>query len=453
MPFAAPTATDDDLEKSKDKNGAVNISGESSTFSTGVPGQDAGSGSEKTENGSGAKFANIQSYLDANQSQGDQMGQKIQGTVDSSAQDATQKVNDFQSKAPTVAAYDPSAAYKNITNLSDQDKATYNQNKQGYQGPTSLDKVDGYDDTQKSVSKASTQVGQAGNESGQRQLLKDTYGRPQYTAGENALDQSIVQNSPNSRKGFEDLTQKYSGLSDMFNNAAQSVGKSVNAAQSQGLANQQAIASGEVAARSGLLDPIKQRAADLAASNSKRISDVTNDVSDDTLSADTLSTLGLNEGQNLYNLNLSKYLTTNQTPVGVNNAANADERSRYAALTNLIDGKAGNEITADGQAISPLSFNQDKFKTDLAGTKGEYDSQISNYQNQLNQAHADADAYLRQWGVGSRDELKYLTMGDAGLMGPTLVPQYDQLVARASAPEQQLRNLQSTTGSRVIKKG
>ena len=75
MPFAAPSMNDDEMQKQKDKNGAQpNVSGESTSFSTGVPGQEtAGS---KHISGSGAKFANIQGYLDANKSQGDQMGQQ-----------------------------------------------------------------------------------------------------------------------------------------------------------------------------------------------------------------------------------------------------------------------------------------------------------------------------------------------------------------------------------------
>jgi hypothetical protein len=372
MPFAAASQMDEDKLKAQDKNGAApNISGESGGFATGVPGQESSAG--KQTKGSGDKFANIQSYLSANKDQGEQMGQKVTSDVEKNASDATQKVQDFSTKAPTVQAYDPSAAYANVTSLSDADKQAYNAAKAGYKGPQQLDQVEGYGDTSKAVGTASQQVQNAGNEAGQRELLKQTYKRPSYTGGENALDQTIVQNAPGARAGFEGLTQKYSGLSNMFNTAAQDVGGKVNAAAKQGLANQNAINTGEAKAKADLLDPIRARAQAQNEAATGRITGVTNDVSDDTLSADTLAALGLTEGQNLYDLDLKSYLTPNYTQAGINNVANADERSRYAALTNLIGGKPGQEITAEGQAINPIGLNKEQFEKDLGGKKAEYE--------------------------------------------------------------------------------
>lgn len=371
MPFAAPIMSEEEELKNKNQNG-VNISGESGTFSTGVPGQNAGD-SSKPQKGSGDKFANIQSYLDANKDQGDQMGAKVAGDVSQSADTATQKVQDFTQKAPKVEAYDPSAAYQNVTTLSDQDKSAYNQAKGGYKGPQTVDQVEGYQDTQKAASQAASQVQNAGTEQGQRELLKQTYARPSYSAGENALDQTIVQNSPNSRKGFEDLSQKYAGINSLFDNASTDIGGKVNQSITQGLANQRAIAEGEAKVLPDILNPIRARADQQTKDNVARIGTISEDLGDDVLSDDTLAMLGLGEGQKLWDMNLSNYLTPNYTEVGINNAATADERAKYAALTALINGTAGNEITADGQAINPLTFNREQFDSDFAGKSAEMD--------------------------------------------------------------------------------
>lgn len=375
MPFAAQAITEEDNLKNKEKNG-VNVSGESTSFSTGVPGQEATS---KPQSGSGDKFANIQSYLDANQPQGEQMGARIQSGVTANAEDASQKINSFSAKAPKVEVYDPTDAYSRVTSLTDADKATYNQNKAGYKGPQTLDQVDGYAATQKAVGTAQGQVTNAGTESGQRELLKETYKRPSYTGGENALDQTIVQNAPNSRKGFEDLTQKYSNLSGLFDTAATGVGQGVNSAVSQGLANQRSIAEGEQRETSGLINPIRQRAQDMNANNPAVINRINQDAGDETLSEETLAALGLSEGRDLLDLNLQKYITPNYTQVGANNVATKGEREKYAALAGLINDPSMNEINGQGQEIKPVTFNQGQFDSDFAQRNTEVQKAMNDF--------------------------------------------------------------------------
>jgi hypothetical protein len=416
MPYAAPSLMEEDELKKKEQNGGVNISGESTSFSTGVPGQEASGAKPKT--GSGAKFANIQSYLSANQQQGNQMGEKIAGDVSQNADQAIDKTNQFQAAAPKVDAYDPTDAYKNVTSLNDQQKSQYNTAKAGYQGPQQLDQVAGYGDAQSATAKAAGQVQNAKTEEGQRALLKDTYKRPSYSAGENALDQTIMQNSAGSKQGFENLAQKYSGINSIFDTASQSVGNAVNQSKQTGLANQKAINEGEAQAMTGLIDPIKARAAQQTAQNASRIKAVGEDVTDDVLSADTLEMLGLNDGQKLWDMNLGSYLSPDHTEVGVNNAANADERARYAALTALINGQSGNEITADGKAINPVKFNRGQFDSDYAAKTAEMDriAHATNLGSTQRAGDPDADWAEASGNVNIAD---YLARGNQAVnVGP-----------------------------------
>jgi len=398
MPYAPNYMMDEEQKKKAAEGGGVNISGVGgSDFSTGVPGQEAGTASKDKK--SSGQYANIQSYLDANKYQADTMGSTIAGNVENKAQDATNKINSFQAKAPEVKAYDPNEAYKNLGSLTDEQKNTYRAQKDtgGYSGPATVDQVEGYGDTQKAASEASGLVKNTGNEYGQQQLLKDTYKRPDYTAGQNKLDQVLLQNSPGSKAALQNVSNKYAGLDSLFNDANTKVGDSIKTATGQALANKQAITTAEKDQWDNLINPISERAKQQTAANQALIDRANADFYDgnDTLSEELLAQLGLSEGQNLFNLNLDLggYLKTDATPVGMDNAATADERSKYQALADLVSDKSRTQLTKDGKAINAISLNKDKFNKD-------YQAQSDAYNSAYAQSTADAqgkmDAYLQQ---------------------------------------------------------
>lgn len=371
MPFAAPIQLDENDPNKKTQQGGVNISGQSTSFATNVPGQESGTSSKGKGSG---QYTNIQSYLDANKDQANQMGQKITSNVSAEADNATSKIQDFSSKAPTVQAYDPNAAIQKATALTDDEKAQYKEQKKtgGYTGPATVDGVSGYQDVQKAASSAAQNVQNAGTETGQQQLLKQTYARPQYSAGENRLDQALLQNSAGSRASLENLSQKYAGLDKMFSDASTSVGNSINAANAQALANRNAFAGAEKSAREALINPIQARADQLNTSNKDLVSRIQSDTSDEILSEETLKALGLNEGTRLFDMNIANYLNPDLTPVGLNNAATADERQKYAALSALFDDPTMSQITADGKEIKPVSLSE-QFAKDQAAKQAEFD--------------------------------------------------------------------------------
>lgn len=318
MPFAAQTQLDDPNDPNKkNQGGGVNVSGQSSSFSTNVPGQEQ-SDSAKPQKGSG-QYTNIQSYLDANKGQADQMGQKITQDVSAKADTATQKLNDFQAQAPKVDAYDPNAVLSKATTASDAEKASYKNYRQtgGYSGPQTVDQAQGYGDTMAAAQGASQAIKNAGSEAGQQQLLQQSYARPSYSAGENRLDQALLQNSAGSRSNIEGLTQKYSGLDQMISGANQKVGEAIQSANAQAMANKNAFAPAETSARKALLDPIQARAQQMNIDNPQFASRVAEDASDNVLSDETLKALGLNEGDSILDLNLQKYVNPNQTQVGL----------------------------------------------------------------------------------------------------------------------------------------
>ncbi len=375
MPFAPkPFSQLDEEKKNQQQQGGINISGGAgANFSTGIPGQEASNGAKPQK--SSGNYANIQSYLDANKTQADSMGQNIAGNVDKSADEAQKSIQTFDTKAPKVEAYDPNEIFNNVTNLSDDQKNQYRTQRStgGYTGPQSIDQVEGYADTQKKATEANTKLKNAGSEYGQQQLLKDTYGRPQYSAGENRLDQVLLQNSDGSKQALEGVKSKYQDLENLFSNSATNVGNSINQANQQALANKQNLLKAEQDQFNNLINPIQQRADQANIDNPALVGRVQEDLLDDTLNAETMALLGLNEGQQLFNLDLKGYLKPGLTQVGLNNVANADERAKYKALADLIQDPTKTQLTEQAENVDPLGFDKTQFDKDYSARKSEYE--------------------------------------------------------------------------------
>lgn len=357
MPFAPNSKLKDEQQQGNN----FNVSGGAgASFASVVPGQ------EKKSSG---QYANLQQYISANQDQAGEMGQKVSANVSQAGQDAESKVNQLGTQKQNVAAFDPNQYIQNAPSLTAEQKQTYKSTKEtgGYTGPQQLEQAQGYTEAQKAAQSATDKAKMAGTESGQQELLRQTYARPNYSQGETKLDQVLLGGNAQAKQGLSDLSQKYSGLYDLFNKQAQDVGTSINQANAQALANRQAIAAAEPQAWNDLVNPIKQRAQDLTNQNIAANTRVQNDLQDDLLFQDTLDKLGLTSGQNLYDLNLNSYITPNQTQLGVNDVANQQEREKYQALRDLFGDQTRQELGLQGAGISldPYTVDYQRLASDL----------------------------------------------------------------------------------------
>lgn len=382
MPFA-PMSPKDKENENQGAQGGQNVSGTSTSFASNVPGQE-GAGQTKDKKSSG-QYANIQSYLDANKDQADAMGSKIAQDVETKGAQAKSAVEGFSTKAPEVKAYDPNAALGRATELSDQEKQEYKTQRTtgGYSGPQYVNELEGYQDVSAKSQEAAQMAKDAASETGQQNLLKKTYERPSYTAGQNKLDQVLLQNSAGSKQALQQAASKYADLDKLFSDTSTQVGGKLNQASAQALANKEAIAKAEKEAREGLLNPIQQRAAEQNAANQALIARAQQDFTDETIAGDLLAQLGLQEGQSIYDLNLGNYLKTDATQVGLDQAANAQERQKYAALASLFEDPTMNQITQTGKGVNALGFDTERFAADQA-------SKQSQYQNAYNTAQIEA---------------------------------------------------------------
>lgn len=210
-------------------------------------------------NASGS-WTNLQSYLDANQEQGTQMGQNIASGVDQGAQKATtalnESVNTFNTAVDENTVHEdeevlgtvrganvtpstygaPPAAPASSPNTSTEPQTpaeppkprlseTYNDKNRWnefankfatmydaeYGGPTDITKQVGWGDTAKSYEKAGEGLKNLESETGRKQLLSNVYGqaRPDYTLGQQNLDQMLVQRSSGAQQAMSDVRGKY----------------------------------------------------------------------------------------------------------------------------------------------------------------------------------------------------------------------------------------------------
>lgn len=372
MAFLAYDPDQDPNKKQQDQQG-TNVSGASTAFDSQPPGAPQ-AGKPK----SSGQFTNIQGYLGANKEQAQTMGANLVNKVETGAQQAQSDINNFANEKQTVNTVNPN---QYLANPAAANKTEYQALRQtgGYTGPNDLSQTQNFQKASASAQKASDLVKNSGTEEGRMNLLQQTYQRPTYSRGMQKLDQVLLQNDPTSKQNLADINQKYSNISSLFDNTANEVGNSINQAKQTALANRQAIVEAENKAKQDLINPIQQRAQQAYQNNLGLIDRVNNDVSDDTLSEETLEALGLSEGQNLYDLNLSSYLTPDKSQVGLNNAANAEERARYTALASLLDDPTMNQITNDGKAINPMSLNRAQFDKDVAAKKALADQAMKDY--------------------------------------------------------------------------
>lgn len=370
MPFLPQNnfLLEEDKKKQEQQNNSSNlVSGDSgNTFTLGLPnGTNPTNKAQPKQSGS---FTNLNKYLDANKEQASQMGSEIVNRVDSNATAAKQDIYNLGTEKQSVAQVNTNKYLQDPTKNTDDDIQSYQdlRSSGGYHGPNDISETKNYFNTQKAVSDASQMVNNAGTEEGRISLLQDQYKRPSYNRGSQILDQTLVQNNEDSRQKFNDVTNKFSNLNSLLDGTINEVGNSINTSKNQALTNKQAILDAESNAWNNLINPIQTRAAKQKVDNKDLISRITNDVSDDTLNEETLKLLGLGEGQKLYDMSLSNYLNPDYTEVGIDNAANADERARYLALQRLIQDPTRTELTADGKSINPLSFDKAKFDKDNA---------------------------------------------------------------------------------------
>lgn len=373
MPFLP--FLDEEQKKKTVPGEQVNISGSSTTINKAA--QNIAAPKPVQRSGS---WTNLSAYLDANKEQAGEMADKVTGDIDSDAQNASTKIDGVKVAAPTVPLVETedTLSTKFFTNPDPSKKAVFDDFKKtgGYKGPDDIHGISGYDDTVTATGKAVNKVEQSKTEGGRQTLLTDRYNRPTYSQGEKVFDNLLVQNDPTSKTKFERVQGRWSGLAKVLDDTTAFVNDKITTGKGNAQKNRELLPGAETKAVEGILSPIRTRVDTANKDNPALVDRVTEDLKDGVLSTETLGLLGITPGQHTYGLNPSNYLTTDKTPLTVNNAATPEERKRYGDLMALL-GIDAVDITQDGQAINPVKFDKDKFLADTAARGQQYNTEYN----------------------------------------------------------------------------
>lgn len=371
---------------------------------------------------------NIQSYMRANQGAGQQLAQGIgnqfQKKTDQFGQQVKQsgeqiksQANPLEQKLGSEASNTIKTSFQNpqdILKQQDQLKQFQQLRDKGYQGDINAIGQNAQQSQQQLQSKLGgiqQQAQGAGTEAGRFQLLRNTFGQPQYSQGQQKLDQLFLQAQPGANR------QLQQNLGNLTNQAKQQLGGTSAEIQSKlnalsGLSNQNAqqiqdtFKTGQMGQEKlgqgfdDITQGVNQKyaAAQAAAAGVPGLSER---FAKNQLSAEDLQSLGLTPDTQVYDLfdksnpdykQLSSYVQQNPLAEagqgGLAQVADSNEFARYNALNQLAGNPQANifgSSTEAGGGYNPAKLG-DQFQTNLQNRSKYYNQELpQNLLNNINQ--------------------------------------------------------------------
>lgn len=230
-------------------------SGQSATITPGaaqggqISGGSANKGSSSGPVGSG-NFTNLNQYVEANKDQAQGLGNALSQGVQKSANQGLTSLGQSQKEfnnAETAAGvdaskYDPNSVYNTV-----QGALQNPGNAQGaigdFQGvatkatnlaagsdtaPKALTDLSSYQTAANQLGTAEQNAGLTGTEAGRSTLLQQQFQRPDYTKGQNSLDQLLTQNVAGNQKQLSDLRNNLLGQYGLASQENQAIQKAAD---------------------------------------------------------------------------------------------------------------------------------------------------------------------------------------------------------------------------------
>lgn len=407
MPFAFDLL-DEQQKKAQQQQqgeGAPAMTGGGASFGSGQA-QSSGP-AEKGTNRQGSGFVGLDQYMNANKGNkfGNQFTGKVQGSLDSAKQSLDQGAQGFTnaSNQGSTKWNDVQGQVKGIVdNAGDgttKDDAAKIQGYQTakYQGPESFLGTSFGTQAQGSVQKASQQANALQSEGGRFALLDQYFGRPKYNMGEKSLDNLLAQNTPGVAARAQNIGAQAKQLSANAQNQNQQL-------DNLATANKQATAD----AAQQTVNYLNQAKTDFDTGLNSRYNDYKtstqayndarrNDLSDDALDADTMSLLGLKEGDSLYNTNLSSYLKDSPM-ASLGQFASDQDYAKYMALSQLA-GEDPTLLKADNRAKAGTAVGMGRATVDKNRLQSDIQASQTGYEQAKENPFISYDDFIRQYGA------------------------------------------------------
>ena len=355
-------------KKKQQEQGSTLISGEGgNTFSLGLPTTAPTKPGGPKQSGS---FTNLNSYLDANKEQSnqlgsdvsnkitdvgnqarnqfgvskDQFGQKVNtGTIqniDSAVGDASNTVN----KAYTLGAgnnfnQDELNRFNEVTNAQ-------------YKGPNKIEDTDAYNPANQLNEKVSQYSKLSETDDGRGQLLSEIYKRPTYSQGQVTFDNLLLGGNQESKLKLSDARNQVADVKDLFSGLVQDSNSLAGAAktktddvrnQAQSFTNQNQVQRNQ---------QVESRLGDVNTNWNNEYNSLVSTLNNSdggknlALTNDQMNRLGVSESQRLYNMlngiDGANYLR--QNAFDANRVVSKDEQAQLSALDLLANQYYGNQL-------------------------------------------------------------------------------------------------------------
>ena len=366
MPFLQ---TDEELDK---QNSSGQISGPSAGPMSSAAPKKAGSPA------SSGSWVNLQQYVNANKDQANKMGEAVVGTADTAGQEAQQATQNFQAKVPQktqqYSAQDLESQYYANPNA---DKSSYQNIKTtgGYTGPKSLEEA-GYGAAESAVNKANERLGNLQTEQGRQQVLGDVYGKPSYTGGQKTFDNLLLQNTSGVQNKVAEAQNRWGGLTNMLSGTKTAASEVIPQNIATAAQNAQTAAQAEKAYTDKIYNDIAGQAGALNQSNKATADKLKEHLASGNLTNEDWKNLGLNRGDQYFNLNPADYVNYDQTQLTANDVASPEQRTAWSNLMNLIGG-SDQRIGQSGTTLRPVGVDKEKFTADKAAQQAAFDNMAS----------------------------------------------------------------------------
>lgn len=386
-------ATEFQEEEKKDEEQQQQIVGGTQT----TPGASTPGGVYRPQEGSG-RVTNVRRYLEANQPFRESTG-GLAGAISEKASQQTQQAQTGLSKAQEQFGQQASGIEQQLgeqagqtiqTAFKDPSKILQQQDQlQQFQQLRDQGFQQQIGQLQPSLSPYEQQAQQlqqqaqsAGTEAGRFQLLRDAFGSPSYTKGQQRLDQLFLQAQPGQARGLqsqlgdlatqaqsgltaaqEQMAAKQAALQELSGQRAQEIQNLLQYGTTEGLETelgQRGLSDIEQDIEARLGTTQEQAAGELASLRSR--------LESGKLSAEDISALGLQQGQALFNLPLQQYVSEQIVDPTKTQIASPEEYARYQALSQL----AGADQTffggpeAQAGTYNPYEISKERLGQDIA---------------------------------------------------------------------------------------
>ncbi len=416
---ANPFGTDQEEQSSSTSGGGATSSAPSTPSST--PGMATSTGNKPSSSGS---FTNINKYINANKDidadqggmagkvsnnisqQAQQQSQNLQGAQNAFNQQAQQNVSTYNNMgAVNQAAADPYGFMQSNPQGMQQVQAAENAEYKGPSGFESLSGSQNLNNLQTQNSNLQNLAKQTQSQAGQFNLLKQMFGTPSYTRGQQGLDQAIMNNTAGAQDQFakarQSASQAGAGLNaseqqaqnqaQQYGQQAQQIGENARGTLNNAVGNVNTQLSGK------LNDFTKQGGTQetLIANAQKQLA--SGQISPEVYAALGGDKSGIAAGQYLYGLDPTSFITKGAAPT-VNQLASTQDYNKLNALNQLLGTNANvdnqsflgqfSDPGKAGTAGTGVNFNQTGFQNALKDAQGNYNNTIgqenTGYGNQYN---------------------------------------------------------------------